>query len=201
MKDLIAHVAAYENWTAAQIRAANEGRAPTDMELYGVEELPPDAEGWDLDRQNAAIYARYKDMPLAEVKIFAKRAFADLIAAVEGVGEEDLARPECAILDQWHAAARDRSRPVLRALRATHRGCAHPCRPRHRVNRLSPIPHRQPADHHAACGISRSNMARTVASRSYGTRRKSTLTAPSSRNERMASSAHGGMRASPSGRN
>ena len=39
-------------------------------------------------------YARYKDMPLAEVKIFAERAFADLIAAVEGVGEEDLARPE-----------------------------------------------------------------------------------------------------------
>ena len=64
VKDLIAHVAAYENWTAAQIRAANEGRAPTDRELYGVEEMPPDPEGWDLDRQNAAIYARYKEMPL-----------------------------------------------------------------------------------------------------------------------------------------
>ena len=55
VKDLIAHVAAYENWTAAQIRAANEGRAPTDRELYGVEEMPDDPEGWDLDRQNAAI--------------------------------------------------------------------------------------------------------------------------------------------------
>ncbi len=46
VKDLIAHIAAYENWTAAQIRAANEGRAPTDRELYGVEEMPPDPEGW-----------------------------------------------------------------------------------------------------------------------------------------------------------
>ncbi len=65
VKDLIAHVAAYENWTAAQIRAANEGRAPTNRELYGTEETPDYPEGWDLDRQNAMIYARYKDTPLA----------------------------------------------------------------------------------------------------------------------------------------
>ncbi len=93
VKDLIAHVAAYENWTAAQMRAASEGRAATDMELYGVEELPPDPEGWDLDRQNAAIYARYKDMPLADVSTFSARAFVDLIAAVESLSEEDLATP------------------------------------------------------------------------------------------------------------
>jgi hypothetical protein len=92
VKDLIAHVAAYENWTAAQIRAANEGRAPTDRELYGVEEMPDDPEGWDLDRQNAAIYARYKEMPLAEVMTFSSQAFADLVAAVESVAEEDLVR-------------------------------------------------------------------------------------------------------------
>ena len=93
VKDLIAHVAAIENWTAAQIRAANEDRAPTDMELYGVEEMPPDPEGWDLDRENAAIYARYKDMPLAEVMAFSGQAFSDLVAAVEGVSEEDFATP------------------------------------------------------------------------------------------------------------
>ena len=92
VKDLIAHVAAFENWTAAQIRAANEGRAPTDRELYGVEEMPVDPEGWDLDRQNAAIYAQYKEMPLAEVMTFSSQAFADLVAAVEAVAEEDFAR-------------------------------------------------------------------------------------------------------------
>jgi hypothetical protein len=92
VKDLIAHIAAYENWTAAQIRAANDGRAPTNSELYGVEEMPPDPEGWDLDRQNAAIYARYKEMPLAEVMTFSNQAFVDLLAAVEAVPEDDIAR-------------------------------------------------------------------------------------------------------------
>ena len=92
VKDLIAHVAAYENWTAAQIRAENEGRAPTNRELYGSEEMPDDPEGWDLDRQNAMIYARYKEMPLVEVMTFSRQAFADLVAAVEAVSEEDVAR-------------------------------------------------------------------------------------------------------------
>jgi hypothetical protein len=93
VKDLIAHVAAYENWTAAQLRAANENRVPTDMELYGVEQLPPDPEGWDLDRQNAAIYWRYREMPLSEVQAFSARAYDDLIAAVERTPEDELAKP------------------------------------------------------------------------------------------------------------
>jgi hypothetical protein len=94
VKDLIGHVAAYEKWTAAQIQAANEGRAPTNMELYGVEELPADSESWDLDRQNAAIYAHYRDMPLADVRAIARRAFDDLLAALENVPEADLSRQD-----------------------------------------------------------------------------------------------------------
>jgi len=93
VKDLIAHVAAFEKWTAAQIRAANEGRTPTDKELYGVEAVTVDPEGWDLDRENAKIYARYKETPLAEVMTFSNQAFADLVAAVQGVAEEDFVRP------------------------------------------------------------------------------------------------------------
>ncbi len=92
VKDLIAHVAAYENWTAAQIRAANEGRAPTNGELYGTEETPDYPEGWDIDRQNALIYAQYKETPLAEVMTFSSQAFVDLVAAVEAVSDEDVAR-------------------------------------------------------------------------------------------------------------
>jgi hypothetical protein len=93
VKDLIAHIAAYEQWTAAQIKAAHEGRAPTNMELYGVAEMPPDPAGWDLDWQNAAIYARYKDLPLVEVRAFSRRAYEALLAAVEATSEEDLAKP------------------------------------------------------------------------------------------------------------
>ncbi len=92
VKDLIAHVAAYEKWTAAQIRAATERRAPTNMELYGVEEMTPDPEGWDLDRQNAAIHAQYKDMPLAGVMAFSGEAFRDLVAAVQRVPEDEFTR-------------------------------------------------------------------------------------------------------------
>jgi hypothetical protein len=96
VKDLIAHVAAYENWMAAQIRAANEARAPTNRELYGVDDPPPalsGADGWDLDRQNAAIYAQHKDVPLSDVQAFSARAFQDLLAAIAAVSEDDLARP------------------------------------------------------------------------------------------------------------
>jgi hypothetical protein len=93
VKDLIAHVAAYEKWTAAQITAANDSRTPTNVELYGVEELSPDSEQWDLDRQNAAIYAHYRDMPLPDVRAIAAQAVADLVAAVEGVAGDDVSRP------------------------------------------------------------------------------------------------------------
>src|SRR5690242_12812584 len=85
VRDLMAHVAANENWTAAQSRAANERREPTNLELYGEENVPEDPEGWDLDRVNATIYARYAATPLSEIRAFAERAFADLIAAVEAV--------------------------------------------------------------------------------------------------------------------
>ncbi len=92
-KDLLAHVAAYEQWTAAQVRAATEGREPTPMELYGQDDVPDDPQGWDLDRQNAAIHAQYRDVPLPEVQAFAERAHRDLVAAIEGTPEEDVARP------------------------------------------------------------------------------------------------------------
>lgn len=93
VKDVMAHVAAYERWTAAQIRAANEGRAPTNMELYGREALPGEAEGWDLDQINAAIYDLHKDLSLAEAREFAGTAFNDLLAALEAMPENELLRP------------------------------------------------------------------------------------------------------------
>ena len=92
-KDLVAHVAAYEQWTAAQVRAATEGREPTPLELYGQDDVAEDPQGWDLDRQNAAIHARYRDVPLLDVLAFAERAHHDLVAALEAVPDDDVARP------------------------------------------------------------------------------------------------------------
>lgn len=93
VKDLIAHIAAYERWTAAQIRAANEGRSPTEMELYGREDLPAEAHGWNTDQINAAIREQHKDLSLAEAREFAGAAFNDLIGAIEAMPEEELLRP------------------------------------------------------------------------------------------------------------
>lgn len=92
VKDLTAHIAAYEKWTAAQITAANEGRQPTDMELYGMEHLPPEAATWTVDEANAVIYEQYRDTPLDEVMTFAHQTFQALLTAVAAVPDEDLSR-------------------------------------------------------------------------------------------------------------
>jgi hypothetical protein len=92
VKDLLAHIAAYERWTAAQMRAANEGRAPTDMELYGRESLPPEAQEWDLDQINAAIREQYQDLTYSEAREFAGSAFNELVEAIEATSEDDLLR-------------------------------------------------------------------------------------------------------------
>lgn len=92
VKDLLAHVAAYERWTAAQLRAANEGRAPTDMELYGRESLPPEAQNWDTDQINAAIRDQYRDLTYPEARKFAGAAFNELVEVIEATSEDDLIR-------------------------------------------------------------------------------------------------------------
>lgn len=93
VKDLIAHVAAYEKWTAGQITAETEGRKPTARELYGVDEVPPPPEEWNVEWQNARIYEQYRDVPLPEIMELSERAFADLVSAIEAVPDNDLALP------------------------------------------------------------------------------------------------------------
>jgi uncharacterized protein (TIGR03083 family) len=93
VKDLVAHIAAYEQWTAAQIAAGAEGRRATDMELYGVEELPEDPEGWDLDRQNAAIQERYAALSYPDALAFAEESFNRLLSALTALPDDAVVRP------------------------------------------------------------------------------------------------------------
>ncbi len=92
VKDVIAHVMAYERWTAAMIRGASTGEPPSTLELYGTED-PGDIAGMDLDRRNAAIRALYHERPLAEVLVLADRAFDDLVAAVETLPDDVITTP------------------------------------------------------------------------------------------------------------
>jgi hypothetical protein len=90
VKDIIAHVAAYEQWTAEQIRAEITGEMPPPNP---DEEAHPD-DWMDLDRRNARIYLLNRDLPLDEVMSKSHRAFEQLLAAVEALSEEDLAGPQ-----------------------------------------------------------------------------------------------------------
>jgi hypothetical protein len=92
VKDLLAHVAAYERWMAGHLRADNEGREPTNEELYdeGVELDAGDP--FDLDTLNASIQAHFHDKSWPEVHAFAGDAYARLVDAIANAPEDDFDR-------------------------------------------------------------------------------------------------------------
>ncbi len=98
VKDVIAHVMAYERWTAAQLRAATRGDEPSPRELYDADEVPPGVDTFDTDARNLALYAHYRETPLAEVLAGSQRAFDELVAVVQETPEEQLADPN---LSDW----------------------------------------------------------------------------------------------------
>jgi hypothetical protein len=93
VKDVVAHVMAYERWTAAQVRAAARGDEPTTRELYGTDDIPPGVDTLDTDARNVALHAYYRDTPLAEVMAGSQHAFDALLAVVQETPEEQLADP------------------------------------------------------------------------------------------------------------
>lgn len=92
-KDIVAHIAACERWTAAQINAALRDEEPTARELYGVDETPPGVDTGDTDARNIAFLAYYRDATLADVLAMAQHAFESLIDAVQDAPEMALADP------------------------------------------------------------------------------------------------------------
>jgi GrpB-like predicted nucleotidyltransferase (UPF0157 family) len=93
VKDIVAHVAAYERWTAGQIAAATRGAEPTNMELYGVDVVPPGIDTFDMHARNAAIAAHNRDIPLDDVIATAQHAFEALVDAIHDAPEEVLTDP------------------------------------------------------------------------------------------------------------
>lgn len=89
VKDVIAHVAMYEAWTAEQIRLAREGSGPPpEMTASGEDEH------WDeLDWRNARFYEMNKDKPLSQVKAESTLAFEQLLDTVRSLSEEELRLP------------------------------------------------------------------------------------------------------------
>lgn len=92
VKDLLAHVAAYERWMAGQMRAVTEGRAPTNEELYEGGVVLDSGEPFDLNTLNASIFAHFHDMPWPSVRAFAGESYATLLDAIGAVPEDDFNR-------------------------------------------------------------------------------------------------------------
>ena len=84
LKDLVAHVAAYERWTAQQL--VNEPSAEQKAEAEQVA-------GEGVDALNRMIYETHRDDPLDEVLAESAAAHRALCEAVESLTEEQLASP------------------------------------------------------------------------------------------------------------
>lgn len=90
VKDVLAHVAVYERWTADQLDAMMRG----ETEMYIAPDVPPGANTIDLDARNAAYYEAWRNRSLAEVRREAREAFALLRAAIVRTPEELLNEAE-----------------------------------------------------------------------------------------------------------
>lgn len=92
-KTVVAHVMSFERWTAAQIRASLRGRPATAAERYETDDIPDDIEGSGQEEFNATIELLYGDWSVTRVRESARRAFADLVTAVESLTDADLSNP------------------------------------------------------------------------------------------------------------
>jgi hypothetical protein len=85
LKDVIAHLEAYENWTASVIEKA----------LRGEQYIPdPGADEMDVDKRNAMLYEQNRQRDLQEVLASSPRTFQRLLKVVQELSEEDLANKQ-----------------------------------------------------------------------------------------------------------
>jgi hypothetical protein len=89
IKDILAHVTVYEQWTADQLEAIRRG----ETEMVVRPDTPPDANTFDTDQRNAAYYAAYRDQPLAKIVTWSREEYPRLLAAVEALPEDTLITP------------------------------------------------------------------------------------------------------------
>lgn len=90
VKDVLAHLAAYQRAWSARLRWAATGVPPTPREMFDVEALPDDVGTWTTDRQNAAIHAQYAPLPPPVVLAIWRETFDRLTEGVAALPEEAL---------------------------------------------------------------------------------------------------------------
>lgn len=85
VKDLLAHLTAWELRLLANYRAGRAGTLTRHGEVY----LPED----DVERMNEGFHAQYRDLPLAEVRALFEKTYRDILDAIDGMSEHELLRP------------------------------------------------------------------------------------------------------------
>jgi hypothetical protein len=103
-KDVLAHVATWEQGTTAMI--GGESR-PEAMGIVG------DPETMDLDSINRQIFEMHRDRPAVEVMAMAREAHARLLAALTTIGDDDLQRP---IRDVGGGSGPVQESPLIRSI-------------------------------------------------------------------------------------
>ena len=97
VRDVVAHLTAYERSAGALLLAELRGETPTNLELYGLELVPREVSSekrvWDEDQYNAWHVEWNRGRSLADVLTDSRRAHERLLAAVEAVPEEDFPAP------------------------------------------------------------------------------------------------------------
>lgn len=86
VKDIVAHVSAYEQWTAEQLEASLRGETKPVTPGY----FPPEANTSDIDERNEVIYRVNHDRALTDVLADARAAYSQLLAAVERLADADV---------------------------------------------------------------------------------------------------------------
>jgi hypothetical protein len=104
VKDIVAHVTAYERGLVEWLEAALRGEL---LEL-------PDLDHPDVDRRNAAIFLQNQGRPLVEVLRESKQVFERLLELVRGLSEAELTEPE---RTDWFVRSRwNESRPLWKCI-------------------------------------------------------------------------------------
>ncbi len=98
IKDILAHVATYELWTANQLRLANGG-----TELASALFSPDDTDETTTEQRNAFLYKQNHDRPLADIRADSALAFRELINAIAALSDAQLNDPS--LIGWWNQPA------------------------------------------------------------------------------------------------
>ena len=104
VKDIVAHVTAYERGLVEWLEAALRGES---LEF-------PDLDHPDVDQRNAAIFSENRDRPLRDVLLESRQVFQRLLELIQALPEEELMDPD---RTEWFVRPRwNESRPLWKCI-------------------------------------------------------------------------------------